>query len=137
MFLMLDLCPEHISTSVIINSTGEYCTLFDAKYTRIHKNTQERRRLPALRVKNRDGWIYPGNGQVRHELLKGPGLLCLLLVVQRDLVAELPGGRATCARGAGHRVRAAVLPPLHKLQLLGLKRNRTRGAGGLPPRASE
>lgn len=48
--------------------------------------------------------IYPWDGQVRHELLEGPRLLCLLLVVQRDLLAELPGVRATCARGAGHRV---------------------------------
>lgn len=46
--------------------------------------------------------IYPGYGEVGHELLKGPRLLCLLLVVQRDLLAELPGIGATCARGAGH-----------------------------------
>lgn len=58
--------------------------------------------------------IYPGHGEVGHELLEGPGLLRLLLVVQRDLVAELPGGRATCARGAGHRLRAAV----HKFSVL-------------------
>lgn len=50
---------------------------------------------------------HPGHGEVGHELLEGPGLLRLLLVVQRDLVAELPGGRATCARGAGHGVRSA------------------------------
>lgn len=35
--------------------------------------------------------LHPGDGQVRHELLEGPRLLCLLLVVQRDLLAELPG----------------------------------------------
>lgn len=46
---------------------------------------------------------YPWNIEVRHQLLEGPGLLCLLLVVQGDLLAELPGVGATCARGAGHR----------------------------------
>lgn len=48
------------------------------------------------------GSDYPGDIEVRHQLLEGPGLLCLLLVVQRDLLAELPGVGATCARGAGH-----------------------------------
>ncbi len=46
--------------------------------------------------------IYPWNSEVCHQLFKGPRLLCLLLVVQRDLLAELPGVWATCARGAGH-----------------------------------
>lgn len=46
--------------------------------------------------------IYPWNSEVCHQLLKGPRLLCLLLVVQRYLLAELPGVWATCARGARH-----------------------------------
>lgn len=48
------------------------------------------------------GVTHPGHGEVRHELLEGPGLLRLLLVVQRDLLAELPGVGAPCARGARH-----------------------------------
>lgn len=45
---------------------------------------------------------YPWNSEVCHQLLKGPSLLCLLLVVQRYLFAELPGVWATCTRGARH-----------------------------------
>lgn len=46
--------------------------------------------------------IYPWNGEIRHQLLEGPRLLRLLLVVQRYLFAELPGVWAACARGAWH-----------------------------------
>lgn len=52
--------------------------------------------------------IYPWNGEVRHQLVKGPRLLRLLLIVQRDLLAELPGVRATSSRGSGHRAGRSV-----------------------------
>ena len=52
--------------------------------------------------------IYPWDSQVCHQLFEGPRLLCLLLVVQRDLLAELPGVWATCARGAGHRAGRSI-----------------------------
>lgn len=60
---------------------------------------QQKREAPC---RERRSCIYPGHGEVGHQLLKGPRLLSLLLVVQRDLLAELPGVGATCARGAGH-----------------------------------
>lgn len=50
--------------------------------------------------------LHPGHGEVRHELLEGPCLLRLLLVVEGDLLAELPrvgapGARARHGSGAG------------------------------------
>lgn len=46
--------------------------------------------------------LYPWHGQIRHQLFKGPRLFSLLLVVQCDLLAELPGVGATSARGVRH-----------------------------------
>ncbi len=45
---------------------------------------------------------YPWAGEVCHELFEGPRLLRLFLVVQRDLLAELPRVGATRARGSRH-----------------------------------
>lgn len=61
-----------------------------------------KRPQPGWRVMSHNGLLYPWHGQIRHQLLKGPRLLSLLLVVQCDLLAELPGVGATGARGARH-----------------------------------
>lgn len=67
------------------------------------RSLRESPRSSSLKTSSEVQSVYPWNIEVRHDLLEGPGLLCLLLVVQRDLLAELPGVGATCARGAGHR----------------------------------
>lgn len=65
-----------------------------------HIRVEDKRAINVNKLKVKR--IYPWDIEVRHQLFKGPRLLCLLLVVQRYLFAELPGVRATCARGAGH-----------------------------------